>query len=146
MAEVLAVPGYDEQRVVDAHGEADHDRQGWRGLREVDHGREDADAADADAKTQQGREDGDAHRQHGSERHQQDHHRHQQAQQFRGRRLLRLPWDDLAAELHGHAGASGRLGRFEDPVEGLFVDVEGAVGVAQLAQGDGPVLGDLPRI
>ena len=48
LVEVLAVPGDDEQRVVDADAEADHGAEDQRELRDVHDGGQHADAGGAD--------------------------------------------------------------------------------------------------
>ena len=99
--QLLAVAGDDEQRVVDADAEADHDADERREVGDLedvagdDHRR----AAEADAGERGA--DRQAHRQHRAEGDDEDDDGEREAEQL-GRRLLELG-EEVAAELDAHA-------------------------------------------
>ena len=76
LGQVLLVAGEDEQRVVDADGEAEHRGQDRRGLGQVDHARERGQAGHADAHAERG----------GQQRHARGEQRGQRDRRARGRR------------------------------------------------------------
>ena len=67
LVEVLAVPGDDEQGVVDADAEADHGAQDEGELGDVEEGRQDADGGGTDEDAHQGGDDRQAHGHHRAE-------------------------------------------------------------------------------
>lgn len=138
--EVLAEAGGEEERVVDAHAEADHGGQGGGGGREADDARDDADDAeahaDADHRGEQGQQGGgDA-----AEGEQEDQQGHEDARRLAGPVVGRRP-DDLvqvSAVRDLHAGGAGRGGGRVERAgvlvpEGLDLPVEGHRGVGGTA-------------
>ena len=109
LVQVLAVPGDDEQRVVDADAEADHHAQDQRELGDVHEGGQHADGGGADEDAHERGDDRQAHGDDRAERDQQHDDRDADA-------------DELAAR-----GPSARVGRV--PGE-LGLDAAGAGGVA----------------
>ena len=85
----LAVPGADEQRVVDADPDPDHRGDLRRERRDVQHSREEADDREADADAEQRGHDRQAHGEERAERDQEDDDRRENADELaRGHRLL----------------------------------------------------------
>ena len=72
LVQALAVPGDDEQRVVDAHADADHGGQLGAERRHDQPGGEQGDDGEADADAEQGGEDRQAHGEHRAEGDEQD--------------------------------------------------------------------------
>ena len=106
LVEVLAVPGDDEQRVVDAHAEADHGAEDQGELRDVQEGGEHADAGGADEDAEQRRHDREPHRHHRAEGDQQHDDGDADADQLAARVLLRQEGEG-AGELDLHAVGAG---------------------------------------
>ena len=77
--EVFAVPGDEDQRVVDAHAEADHAAEHRRPTRDVDQIGDQGHRADPERETEQRHADRQSHRDDRSEREQQDDDRGEQA-------------------------------------------------------------------
>ena len=107
-----AVASEHEQRVVDAHAEADELGELGREVRRVDHVRPQGDQPDGRAEGEHRREDRNARGHHRPEREEQHDHRRRQADQARGARsLLTRELGALPAHLHleraGGAVASG---------------------------------------
>ncbi len=75
LGQVLAVPGDQEERVVDADAEPDHGRQLRRPRRDVDQVGHQLHRGDADDQAEQRHPDRQPHRDEGAERDQQDDHR-----------------------------------------------------------------------
>ena len=98
--ESLSVAGDDEQRVVDAHTDADHRRQRRGEALQRIHVRQQTDDGKPDRDTGQRDDDGQHHREHRPERDQQDDDRGEDADPLaRQRRPLGL-LDELPAETH----------------------------------------------
>ena len=96
------VAGDDEQGVVDAHGEADHDGQGRSGLGQVDHARERGQARHADAHAERGGQQrhagGEQRRERDRQHQERDHHAHRLGA------VVGLLGGDAAGELDLQAG------------------------------------------
>ena len=87
LVEILAVPGDDEQRVVDPDTEADHRAQDQREFGDVHDGRQHSDGGGADEDAEECRHDRKAHRDHRAEREQQHDDRDADADQLAARDL-----------------------------------------------------------
>ena len=113
LVEAVAEAGEDEERVVDADAEPDHQRQLRRELGRVEDVGAERDQAEADAEREQRGEDRQAHRDDRAEGEQQDHDRREQADHERGVAFFFGAdfLDRLAAELDLEAVAARRLGR-----------------------------------
>ena len=107
VVQVLPVARDDEQGVVDPHAQADHRRQDRGELRNARERGHDQGEAGPRREADNRRPDRQAHRDHGSERDQQDDHRGQQADRLgRARVGLRPPRRVLAADLHVEVGGA----------------------------------------
>ena len=136
--EVFAEAGDDEQRVVDAHPQAEHDGDGGG---EVGHGHGVGGQPHhhhAGGDTRQSHADGQAHGQHGAEGQDQDHDGEAQAEHL-GLGRLELG-EGLTAQLHLETGRLGRRHQVTDLatdvlhlLEALDRRVELDVGEAELA-------------
>jgi hypothetical protein len=93
--ELLAVPRDDEQRVVDADAQSDHQPDERSELRHLEDVAEQDHESAADPDAEQGDRDREAHGQHRSEGHDQDDDGEGEAEQL-GRRLLELGEDEAA--------------------------------------------------
>ena len=127
--QALAVPGDDEQRVVDADADADHGGELRGELGDRDRVREQLDDGEADADAEQRGEDGQAHRQHGAERDEQDDHGGEQTDGLGAARRLHSVGEDVTAELDGeprhvHVGLDG-LDAVGDRPPLIEVEVDG---------------------
>jgi hypothetical protein len=132
---VPAVPGEDEQGVVDAHAEADHGAEDERELRDVHEGGQDTNGGGAHEDAEQRRDDREAHRHHGSERHQQHDDGDADADELAARRLLGQEGEG-PGELDLHPAGAGGVGDRHGVVE---------LGRRELVQGVGDVeVGGLP--
>ena len=109
VVEELAVPGDDEQRVVDAHAEADHGAEDQGELGDVHDGGQHADAGDADEDADQRGADGQAHRHDGAEGDEQDDDRHADADELAAR-LLRRQQGEGTGQLDLHTIGLGLVG------------------------------------
>ena len=104
--ELLAIAGDDEERVVDADAEADHDPEERREVGDREDVGQQGDDRHADADAEQRVADGQPHREHRPEREDQDDDREREAEHLGRRRLER--GEDLTAELDLHAVDVGR--------------------------------------
>jgi hypothetical protein len=144
VAQALAVPGDDEQRVVDPHADADHGGDDGREVRHVEDVGQQLHDGQADADAHHRDQDGQAHGQHGAEGDEQDQHGDEDAEALGSAALDELgPGDGLAAELEADTVAVGGLGGLDH----LFGHVDGHVAALDVelerAEGDPAVLGDI---
>ena len=98
--QLLAVAGDDEQRVVDADAEADHDAEERREVGDGEDVRQQGDDRHADADAEQRVADRQPHREHRPEREDQDDDGERETEHLGRRRLER--GEDLTAELDLH--------------------------------------------
>jgi hypothetical protein len=140
VGQALAEASDDEQGVVDADADADHHGQERRDGGNVHQGADQGDARQPHQQPDQGGADGQAHRDHRPECHQQDEHGGAKPEQL-GRAGLGLAGDvdDRAAELHGQAGPAGGVARAVQPPERLGGDLPGLEVGADGGEGDRPV-------
>ena len=139
MVQVLPVSGDDEQRIVDAHTQADHQAEERSELGHLDEVGEDRDGHRAGHDAGDGHADGQTHGQHGPEGHHEDHDGERDAEGFRGG-LLELA-EALATDRHLEAGL------LRDDVLEDVADLAGLIPVLPRhldgREGDGAVLVDL---
>jgi hypothetical protein len=138
--ELLAVAGDDEQRVVDADAEADHDAQERCEVRDREHLAQQGDDGGAETDAEQGHAHRQAHGQHRAEGHDQDDDGERQAEGL-GVGLLELG-EDEPAHLDLEAVDVGGFG------QDLVADLAGpgeldVVGHLDVGVGDGAGLGAL---
>ncbi len=110
--QMLAVAGDDEQRVVDADPEAHHHAEDQGELRDVDEGRQDADAGDADEQAHERRDDWEPHGDHRAEGDQENDDRNAHADELAARsRLHDLSKEagELSLNASGASGSRRRL-------------------------------------
>ena len=139
------MPGDDEQRIVDADSQPDHRRQGGRRRRHVDDRRDERDESDAGGQAQQGGADGQAHRDHRSERQQEHDHGRQQADELlaHGRRVGGIG-GKVAAQFHLHGTAGvGCVGSCLQALECVVTDLARRLAVLHVGKGDAAVDGAL---
>ena len=134
--------GDDEQGVVDADAEADHDAEERREVGDGEDVGQQRDDRHADADAEQSVADGQAHRQHRSEGDDQDDDGERETEHLGRRRLERR--EDLAAELDLHA--VDLRGEDDDLVADLVgSDERDVVGELDVGERDLPGLGSLQR-
>ena len=110
LGEVLAVPGDQEQGVVDPHAEADHAGDHRCPARDVDEVGDQGHRADAEGEAEKGHPDRQAHRDDGTERQEQDDHGGDQTDHLTGARLCLLEREEqVSAELDLERGPCPRL-------------------------------------
>ena len=137
VVQVLPVAGDDEQGVVDPDAQADHGRQDRGEFRHAREGGEDQGEAGTRRESDHRRADRQAHRDHGSERDQQDDHGGQQADQLRRSRLgLRPPRRVLATDLHVQIGRTTVLERSLEGLERFDAQIDGRLVVGDLCVAD----------
>ena len=142
-AVVLAKARDDEQRVVDADAEADHQRQLGGEARHVDHVAGEVDHPDPGAEAEQRGRDREPHRAERSEADQQDHDRGRDPDDRReSERCLLGLLDRLAAELDVERGRTRRLGGRDHVVDGRLRERVRALVEVHRGEGDRSVTGD----
>jgi hypothetical protein len=121
---LVAVLGDQEQRVVDAHAQADHGRQGRPDRGDAQEVAEQPDEAERRGQAEHGGDDGHAHRHQAAEGQGQDQHGGDQADDLAalGRRLGQDA-AQVAADADLDAGPPGRGGGVEDGAGQLLGDV-----------------------
>jgi hypothetical protein len=136
--QLLAVAGGDEQGVVDAHPQADHDAEEGGEVGDGEDVAQKGDEGRADADPEEGHAHGKAHGQHRAEGDDEDDHGEGHAQDLRGG-LLELG-EDGPAQLD--AQARDPRGLLEDLLADLVAAVEvDVVGQLDVGEGDLPGLG-----
>ena len=141
----LAVAGDDEERVIDADAEPDHQRQLRREVGHAQHPAAQTDQTDPGAEPEQGRRDRQAHRQQRAEADQQHDDRRPDPDQERvaDRRLLGL-LDRLPAQLDAQARGAGGRRHVDHPLRrGRGEDVRALV-EGDRREADRAVPGDRP--
>ena len=138
LVEVLAVPGDDEQGVVDADAEADHGAEDERELGDVQEGGQDADGGGTDEDAQQRGDDREAHGHHGAEGDEQHDDGDGDADQLAARRVLGQLGEGAGELDLRRRRRRARVGDGDGVVElggGELVQVVGDVEVGGLAVG-----------
>ena len=145
--QLLSVAPDDQQRVVDARAEPEHDAERGREAGEVGEGAGELQQQQAARQRDQRRDQRQRHRRHRAEheREHDDRHRHADQLADRGGGLLGLVHDrPVAGDLE--AGALAELGRLLEPLARLLAERGGGVVVLDRHVGDAPVLGELAAV
>ena len=138
--QLCAVPRQDEQGVVDADREPDHEREQRRGARDGGRGRHKEDAAHRHGNPEQGADDGHSGRAHGAERHEQNDARDADADRLDDGDAGHLVGEDLPGELDPRIPI---VARGDHRVEGLVGDLGLLTDERRLDDRDRSVVADL---
>jgi hypothetical protein len=143
----VAVAPDDQQRVVDARAEPEHDAERGRKAGEVGEGAGELQQQQAARQRDQRRDQREGHRRHRAEHEREHDHRHRHADQLadRGGGLLGLV-DDGAVAGDLEPGAFAELGRLLEPLARLHAERGRGVVVLDRHVGDARVLGELATV